>query len=146
MTPAKAEVHGVTRSPGEINPAQFTIQLILCALMDSQLLSSQAVGEVVGRQLTLGRPLQYEFPHLVAPLRVVYSLVSPLGCLPSQPSRLQAWFALETVFYPAIYLPRKEYLQRAARHPALPCREVSFLAKAMTHTCCGELVLVRSRL
>lgn len=44
MTPAKAEVHGVTPSTSEINPAQFTIQLILCILMDSQQLSSQAVN------------------------------------------------------------------------------------------------------
>ena len=42
MTPAKAEVPRVTLSTGEINPAQFTIQFILCILMDSQQPSSQA--------------------------------------------------------------------------------------------------------
>lgn len=62
--------------------------------------------------------------HLVAPFSLIYSLINPLIHLPFQPPRiLEAWLALEAIFYLAIYLPRKEYLQRAAKHPALPCRE-----------------------
>ncbi|CAI6089270.1 unnamed protein product [Clonostachys chloroleuca] len=62
--------------------------------------------------------------HLVAPLSVAYSLASSLGRLPFQPPRvLHVWLILEAVFYLVIYLPRKKYLQRAARHPALPCRD-----------------------
>ena len=62
--------------------------------------------------------------HLIAPLSVLYSLASLLVRLPFPiPRVLQAWLALEAVFYLAIYLPRKAYLQRAARHPTAPCRE-----------------------
>jgi hypothetical protein len=62
--------------------------------------------------------------HLVAPLSVIYSLVSRLVRLPFQlPQVLQVWLALEAVFYLTVYLPRKEYLQRAARHPTPPCRD-----------------------
>ena len=62
--------------------------------------------------------------HLIAPLSVVYSLVNSLVHLPFQlPRALKVWFALEAVFYLAIYLPRKEYLQRAAIHPDPPCRD-----------------------
>jgi hypothetical protein len=61
--------------------------------------------------------------HLVAPLSVVYSLVRLLVRLPFQfPRVLQAWLALEALFYLAVYLPLKEYLQRAAKHPVPPCR------------------------
>lgn len=62
--------------------------------------------------------------HLVAPLSVIYSLVSLLVRLPSQlPRVLQLWLALEAAFYLAVYLPRKAYLQKAARHPLPPCRK-----------------------
>ncbi|UPK96655.1 hypothetical protein LCI18_007590 [Fusarium solani-melongenae] len=58
--------------------------------------------------------------HLVAPLSVVYSLASLLVRLPFQPPReLQTWLALEALFYLAVYLPLKEYLQRAAKHPIM---------------------------
>ncbi|KAH6871131.1 hypothetical protein B0T10DRAFT_523209 [Thelonectria olida] len=61
--------------------------------------------------------------HLVAPLSVVYSLVSLLVRLPFQfPRVLHVWLALEALFYLAVYLPLKEYLQRAAKHPIPPCR------------------------
>ncbi|RTE77577.1 hypothetical protein BHE90_007948 [Fusarium euwallaceae] len=61
--------------------------------------------------------------HLVAPLSVVYSLASLLVRLPFQlPRELRAWLALEALFYLAVYLPLKEYLQRAAKHPVPPCR------------------------
>jgi hypothetical protein len=61
--------------------------------------------------------------HLIAPLSIAYSLVSLLARLPFQfPRVLQAWLVLEAIFYLAVYLPLKAYLQRAAKHPALPCR------------------------
>lgn len=64
------------------------------------------------------------FLHLVAPLSVVYSLVNWLVIFPPQiPRALKVWLALEAIFYLAIYLPRKEYLQRAAKHPILLCQE-----------------------
>ncbi|RKK72724.1 hypothetical protein BFJ71_g17481 [Fusarium oxysporum] len=61
--------------------------------------------------------------HLIAPLSVAYSLVSLLARLPFQlPRALQAWLALEALFYLAVYLPLNKYLQRAAKHPVPPCR------------------------
>ncbi|UNI16736.1 hypothetical protein JDV02_003146 [Purpureocillium takamizusanense] len=64
------------------------------------------------------------FLHLVVPLSVIYSLVGPLVRLPFRlPRVLQLWLALEAAFYLAVYLPRKAYLQKAARHPLPPCRE-----------------------
>ncbi|PFH55607.1 hypothetical protein XA68_17954 [Ophiocordyceps unilateralis] len=62
--------------------------------------------------------------HLLAPLSVVYSLVSSLFLLPFQlPRVLNLWLALEAVFYLLIYLPLKRHLQRAAKHPVPPCRK-----------------------
>lgn len=62
--------------------------------------------------------------HLVAPLSIAYSLVRSTIHLPFRAPRvLEAWLALETIFYVAIYLPRKAYLQRAAKHPKAPCRD-----------------------
>ena len=62
--------------------------------------------------------------HLVAPFSIIYSLVGPLFRLPFQlPRVLRLWLALEAVFYLAVYLPRREYLQRAAKHPVPLCRE-----------------------
>ncbi|EQL02619.1 alpha beta hydrolase fold family [Ophiocordyceps sinensis CO18] len=62
--------------------------------------------------------------HLVAPLSVVFSLVSSLFLLPFPiPRALKVWLALEAAFYLAVYLPHKEYLQRAAKHPVPPCRQ-----------------------
>ncbi|CEI67841.1 unnamed protein product [Fusarium venenatum] len=64
------------------------------------------------------------FLHLIAPLSVTYSLVSMLVRLPFQlPRVLQAWLALEALFYLAVYLPLKEYRQKATKHPAPPCRD-----------------------
>ena len=64
------------------------------------------------------------FLHLVAPLSVIYSLASLLVRIPFQlPRVLQAWLAVEAAFYLVVYLPRKQYLQKAARQPAPPCRE-----------------------
>ncbi|KAF4447316.1 hypothetical protein F53441_9140 [Fusarium austroafricanum] len=61
--------------------------------------------------------------HLIAPLSVAYSLVSLLARLPFQlPRVLQAWLALEALFYLAVYLPLNKYLQRATKHPVPPCR------------------------
>jgi len=63
------------------------------------------------------------FLHLIAPLSVTYSLISMLVRLPFQlPQVLQAWLALEALFYLAVYLPLNKYLQRAAKHPVPPCR------------------------
>ncbi|KAJ3453283.1 hypothetical protein MRS44_017530 [Fusarium solani] len=57
--------------------------------------------------------------HLVAPLSVVYSLVSWLIHLPFHiPHVLEVWLALEAVFYLLVYLPRKNYLQTVVTHPA----------------------------
>lgn len=56
--------------------------------------------------------------HSIAPLSIIYSLVSMLVPLPVQPPRiLQAWLGLEALFYLVLYLPLREYLQRAAKHP-----------------------------
>jgi hypothetical protein len=61
--------------------------------------------------------------HLIAPLSVAYSLVSLLARLPFQlPQVLQAWLALEALFYLAVYLPLNKYLQKAAKHPIPLCR------------------------
>ncbi|KAF7553575.1 hypothetical protein G7046_g7075 [Stylonectria norvegica] len=62
--------------------------------------------------------------HLVAPLSIVYSIVSSLFHHPLRvPFALEIWLALEAVFYIAIYVPLKAYLQTAATHPATGCRE-----------------------
>ncbi|PMB64133.1 hypothetical protein BM221_009926 [Beauveria bassiana] len=64
------------------------------------------------------------FLHLIAPVSIIYTLVNVLVGLPFQlPQALQVWLALEASFYLAVYLPYRKYLQKAARHPALPCRE-----------------------
>ncbi|KFA70719.1 hypothetical protein S40288_07597 [Stachybotrys chartarum IBT 40288] len=64
------------------------------------------------------------FLRMVAPLSVIYSFVSLLVSLPFQlPWILQGWLTLEAIFYLAAYLPYKQYLQRAARHPIPPCRD-----------------------
>ena len=61
---------------------------------------------------------------MIAPCSVIYSLANVLVGLPVQlPQVLQAWLALETAFYLVVYLPYKEYLQKAAKHPTPPCRE-----------------------
>lgn len=39
------------------------------------------------------------------------------------PRVLAAWAAVETAFYFLVYLPRRRYLQRPARHPTLLSRE-----------------------
>ncbi|KAJ3542277.1 hypothetical protein NM208_g4188 [Fusarium decemcellulare] len=58
--------------------------------------------------------------HLIAPLSVVYSLVNRLIHLPFHiPHVLEAWLALEAVFYLLVYLPRRNYLQKVATHPAI---------------------------
>ncbi|KAB5518707.1 hypothetical protein GE09DRAFT_1208261 [Coniochaeta sp. 2T2.1] len=55
------------------------------------------------------------FLHLIAPFSTFYSLARSLVHLPySLPGILEAWLALEAVFYIAVYLPRRVYLQRAA--------------------------------
>ncbi|KAJ3453231.1 hypothetical protein MRS44_013203 [Fusarium solani] len=57
--------------------------------------------------------------HLVAPLSVLYSLVSWLLHLPFRiPRVLEVWLALEAVFYLLVYLPRRTYLQAVVAHPA----------------------------
>ncbi|WZH42156.1 uncharacterized protein QYS62_003146 [Fusarium acuminatum] len=57
--------------------------------------------------------------HLIAPLSVIYSLVRCLIHLPFHiPHMLEAWLALEAVFYLLVYLPRKNYLQTVVTHPA----------------------------
>lgn len=57
--------------------------------------------------------------HLVAPLSVLYSLVSWLLHLPFHiPRVLEIWLALEAVFYLLVYLPRRTYLQAVVAHPA----------------------------
>lgn len=62
--------------------------------------------------------------YLIAPLSVVCSLASSLVLLPFYlPRALKVWLGLEAIFYLAIYLPYREYLQRAARHPERPCLE-----------------------
>ncbi|KAH6874275.1 hypothetical protein B0T10DRAFT_587751 [Thelonectria olida] len=62
--------------------------------------------------------------HLVAPLSIFYSLASSLVHLPFYiPRMLELWLALEAVFYLAVYLPRKAYLQKAATHPTTACRD-----------------------
>ncbi|OAR00269.1 hypothetical protein LLEC1_03402, partial [Akanthomyces lecanii] len=64
------------------------------------------------------------FLHLIAPFSIIYTLVNVLVRLPFQvPLPLQVWLAFEASFYLAIYLPYHGYLQKAARHPELPCRE-----------------------
>ncbi|KAM3537377.1 hypothetical protein ARSEF1564_009701 [Beauveria bassiana] len=64
------------------------------------------------------------FLHLIAPVSIIYTLVNVLVGLPFQlPQALQVWLALEASFYLVVYLPYRKYLQKAARHPALPCRE-----------------------
>ncbi|EJP61372.1 uncharacterized protein BBA_09668 [Beauveria bassiana ARSEF 2860] len=64
------------------------------------------------------------FLHLIAPVSIIYTLVNVLVGLPFQlPQALQVWLALEASFYLVVYLPYSKYLQKAARHPALPCRE-----------------------
>ncbi|KAH7471302.1 hypothetical protein FOMA001_g12992 [Fusarium oxysporum f. sp. matthiolae] len=56
--------------------------------------------------------------HLIAPLSVIYSLVRCLIHLPFHiPHVLEAWLALEAVFYLVVYLPRKNYLQTVVTHP-----------------------------
>jgi hypothetical protein len=56
--------------------------------------------------------------HLVAPLRVIYSLAVWLARLPLYvPHVLGAWLALVATFFPLIFLPRKVYLHTAAKHP-----------------------------
>ncbi|KAH7248277.1 hypothetical protein B0J15DRAFT_400974 [Fusarium solani] len=57
--------------------------------------------------------------YLVAPLSVLYSLVSWLLHLPFRiPRVLEVWLALEAVFYLLVYLPRRTYLQAVVAHPA----------------------------
>ncbi|EJP61516.1 uncharacterized protein BBA_09540 [Beauveria bassiana ARSEF 2860] len=64
------------------------------------------------------------FLHLIAPVSIIYTLVNVLVGLPFQlPQALQVWLALEASFYLVVYLPYSKYLQKAARHPTLPCRE-----------------------
>lgn len=75
--------------------------------------------------------------QLLAPLSIAYSLVSSLVHLPFQPPGvLDSWLTLETIFYLAIYLPRKAYLQRAARHPLLPPRN---LRRSLFWRCHGNI-------
>lgn len=64
--------------------------------------------------------------HSIAPLSLIYSLVSAAVPLPAYlypPRILQVWLALEAIFYVAIYLPLRKYLQRAAKHPTLLSRD-----------------------
>ncbi|KAK7229619.1 hypothetical protein V2G26_001789 [Clonostachys chloroleuca] len=62
--------------------------------------------------------------HLVAPLSILYSLASSLVHLPFHiPRILELWLAFEAVFYLAVYLPRKAYLQNAATHPITAPRD-----------------------
>lgn len=62
--------------------------------------------------------------HSIAPLSIIYSLVSVAVPLPVYPPRfLQVWLALEAIFYLVIYLPLRAYLQRPAKHPTLPSRD-----------------------
>ncbi|KAK7177821.1 alpha beta hydrolase fold family [Paraphaeosphaeria sporulosa] len=61
--------------------------------------------------------------HLIAPLSVLWCLVS-LFCPPFHVSWiLQVWATFETAFYLLVYHPRKIYLQRAAIHPTPISRE-----------------------
>ena len=56
--------------------------------------------------------------HLIAPLGVIYSLVSCLIHPPFHvPHVLEVWLNLEAVFYLLVYLPRKNYLQTVVTHP-----------------------------
>ncbi|PON20280.1 hypothetical protein TGAM01_v210831 [Trichoderma gamsii] len=56
--------------------------------------------------------------HLIAPLGVIYSLVSCLIHPPFYvPHVLEVWLNLEAVFYLLVYLPRKTYLQTVVTHP-----------------------------
>lgn len=61
------------------------------------------------------------FLNLVAPVSVLYSatiaVIRPPFYLPRV---VETWLALEAAFYFIVYLPRKAYLQRAARHPETP--------------------------
>lgn len=60
----------------------------------------------------------------IAPLSIVYSLASLVVPLPVRvPRILQLWLALEAIFYLAVYLPLREHLQRAAKHPELLSRD-----------------------
>jgi hypothetical protein len=57
--------------------------------------------------------------RLIAPLSVIYSLVSCLIHFPFYiPHVLEVWLNLEAVFYLLVYLPRKNYLQAVVTHPA----------------------------
>lgn len=61
------------------------------------------------------------FLHLVAPLSVLYLAANVLARPPFRlPRVLEIWLALEAAFYCIIYLPRRVYLQKAARHPETP--------------------------
>lgn len=56
--------------------------------------------------------------HLIAPLGVIYSLVSCLIHPPFHvPHVLEMWLNLEAIFYLLVYLPRKTYLQTVVTHP-----------------------------
>ena len=60
------------------------------------------------------------FLHLFAPFSILYSLTSWLLHPPFYiPRILQVFLALETLFYFAVYLPRRHYLQRPAKHPTI---------------------------
>jgi hypothetical protein len=61
--------------------------------------------------------------HFIAPLSIVYSFAKLFFTIPFQiPLVLQIWLALEALFYLVVYLPLNRHLQRAADHPAPPCR------------------------
>lgn len=67
----------------------------------------------------------------IVPLSILYSLtsfaaafVTPLRVqLPRAPSFVERWLHVEAAFYILVYLPRRAYLQAAARHPPLLSRE-----------------------
>lgn len=62
--------------------------------------------------------------HSIAPISIIYTLLSVAVPLPVYPPLfLQVWLALEAIFYVIVYLPLREYLQRAAKHPAPLCRD-----------------------
>lgn len=56
--------------------------------------------------------------HLIAPLSVIYSLVSCFIHPPFHvPHVLEVWLNLEAIFYLVVFLPRKNYLQTVVTHP-----------------------------
>jgi hypothetical protein len=63
------------------------------------------------------------FLHWIAPLSILWSLVSLFYSPFHVPWIIEIWATLETAFYLCIYYPRKIYLQRAATHPQTISRE-----------------------